>query len=81
MISLKSLYSLVILTLIFNSPNDAYDVAVYSATPAGIAAAISAAKLSPSASIVLLEPSLYIGGMSTVGGIGLRDLGLEATSK
>ncbi|CAF1608658.1 unnamed protein product, partial [Didymodactylos carnosus] len=48
-------------------------------TPAGIAAAITAARTSPSLQIALIEPSANIGGMSAAGGIGLRDLGLEET--
>ncbi|CAF4086621.1 unnamed protein product, partial [Adineta steineri] len=59
----------------------AYDIAIYGATLAGISAAITAARVSPSFSIVIIEPTAYIGGMSTAGGIGLRDLGLEITSE
>ncbi|CAF1156792.1 unnamed protein product [Adineta steineri] len=61
--------------------NIAYDIAIYGATLAGISAAITAARVSPSFSIVIIEPTAYIGGMSTAGGIGLRDLGLEITSE
>lgn len=60
---------------------DAYDIVVYGATPGGIAAAITAARVSSSISIVIIEPTRYIGGMVAAGGIGLRDLGLEITSK
>jgi len=49
-----------------------YDLLVYGATPAGIAAAITAANAS-TLRVVLLEPSSYVGGMSGPGGIGLRD--------
>lgn len=63
------------------SVSSAYDIAIYGATPGGIAAAITAARLAPSFSIVIIEPTVYIGGMSTAGGIGLRDLGTEATSE
>jgi len=59
----------------------AYDVAVYGATPGGIAAAITAAQIAPSFSIVIIEPTSNIGGMSAAGGIGLRDFALEITSK
>ena len=65
------------------------DVLIYGATPAGISAAISAAEtcrhhhyyngrnediddVSCNA-ICLLEPSNYVGGMATAGGIGFRD--------
>jgi ribulose 1,5-bisphosphate synthetase/thiazole synthase len=59
----------------------AYDIVVYTATPGGIAAAITAARASPSFKIAIIEPTSYIGGMATAGGIGLRDLGLEETSE
>lgn len=62
------------------SLSHAYDIGVYAATPGGIAAAVTAAKSSSLLSIVLIEPSENIGGMSYAGGIGLRDLGLEITS-
>lgn len=72
----------IILTLCFIcSFTIAYDVAVYGATPGGIAAAITAARALPSsAKIALIEPTYFIGGMSTGGGLGLRDLGYAATS-
>jgi ribulose 1,5-bisphosphate synthetase/thiazole synthase len=77
----SSLYSFAIVLLFTCPASIAYDVVVYGATPGGIAAAITAARVSPSFSIVIIEPTSYIGGMSTAGGIGLRDLGLTATSK
>ncbi|CAF1396130.1 unnamed protein product [Adineta steineri] len=55
--------------------SSAYDIAIYGAILAGISAAITAARVSPSFSIVIIEPTADIGGMSTAGGIGLRDLG------
>lgn len=59
----------------------AYDIIVYSATPGGIAAAITAASASSSLKIAIIEPTAYIGGMVTAGGIGLGDIGLLDTSK
>lgn len=53
-----------------------YDVVVYSATPAGIAGAI-AARMSGAEQVLLLEPSGYVGGMASPGGIGLRDCTLN----
>ena len=51
-----------------------YDLVIYGATPAGIAAALSYTKLTnDQAAILLLEPTSYIGGMASPGGIGLRD--------
>ena len=49
-----------------------FDVVVYGASPAGIAAAITAAN-GTGLRVALLEPSAYLGGMSGPGGIGLRD--------
>lgn len=57
-----------------------YDIIIYSATPAGIAAAITAARASSSLKIALIEPSPYIGGMVVAGGIGLSDIGVFDTS-
>ena len=48
-----------------------YEIAVYRATPGGIAAAMSAAKLGRH--VLLVEPTAHVGGMATEGGIGLRD--------
>lgn len=49
-----------------------FDLVVYGASPAGIAAAITAAN-NTNLRVALLEPSPYVGGMSGPGGIGLRD--------
>lgn len=54
-----------------------YDVVVYGSTPAGISSAIMAARSGKT--VVILEPTSNIGGMSAAGGIGLRDIGDEAT--
>ena len=53
-----------------------YDIVIYAATPSGIAAAISAARAS--LSVALIEPTAYIGGMASAGGIGLSDTHLAA---
>jgi ribulose 1,5-bisphosphate synthetase/thiazole synthase len=50
-----------------------YDIVIYTSTPSGIAAAITAARASPSLSIVIIEPTPYIGGMVSSGGIGVTD--------
>jgi flavin-dependent dehydrogenase len=42
-----------------------YDIVVYGATPAGITAAISAARLN--SSVLLVEPSSHVGGMLAAG--------------
>lgn len=53
-----------------------YDLVIYGATPAGITAAIAAAR--EGASVVLLEPTKHIGGMVT-GGLSSTDTGNPAT--
>ncbi len=80
-ILIEIMYSFVIFAVLIGSISGAYDIAIYGATPGGISAAITAAQAAPSFSIVLIEPTAYIGGMAAAGGIGLRDLGLESTSK
>jgi hypothetical protein len=51
---------------------DEYDLVVYGGTPAGVMAAYSASKLGRS--VVLIEPSGHIGGLTT-GGLGHTDIG------
>lgn len=58
-----------------------YDVIIYTATPSGIAAAITAARTSSSLSVAIIEPTAYIGGMASAGGIGLTDIKLEDASE
>jgi ribulose 1,5-bisphosphate synthetase/thiazole synthase len=79
--SSSTLYSFTIFILFACTVSTEWDVAIYGATPGGIAAAITAARVSPSFSIVIIEPTSYIGGMSAAGGIGLRDLNYENTSE
>ena len=55
------------------SIRDEYDILVFGATPAGFAASIAAARSPSKPSVLLLEPSAYVGGMASPGGIGLRD--------
>jgi ribulose 1,5-bisphosphate synthetase/thiazole synthase len=72
----------VLIILFFHcSSNIAYDIVVYTATPGGIAAAITAARASATLKIAIIEPTGYIGGMSTGGGLGLRDLGSADSSE
>ena len=49
-----------------------FDVVVYGGTPAGIAAAITAANSGRNA-VALIEPLTMIGGMGAAGGLGLHD--------
>jgi hypothetical protein len=56
------------------------DVAVFCATPAGVSAAVAAARAALPAlpRVLLLEPSAFVGGVAT-SGVGLRDGGLPET--
>jgi hypothetical protein len=53
-----------------------YDVVVYGGTPAGIAAGVTAAR--EGASVVVIEPTRWIGGMVT-GGLARSDVGKKET--
>ena len=78
---IKMLLSLVVLLLFICSSGRGYDIIVYTATSSGIAAAITAARTSSSLSIAIIEPSAYVGGMVSAGGIGLRDCELYDVCK
>ena len=52
-----------------------YDVVIYGGTSAGIAAAIQAKRMGKS--VILIEPSSRIGGLTT-GGLGQTDIGNKA---
>ncbi len=58
------------------TPSLAQDLVIYGGTPAGIAAAVTAAR--EGASVVMIEPSRWIGGMVT-GGLSRTDVGKEQT--
>ena len=77
----KVILFFVSLILFIQCSNGIYDVIIYSAIPAGISAAMIAARASSSLKIAIIEPTAYIGGMATAGGIGLSDIGLMDTSK
>jgi hypothetical protein len=57
------------------------DVVIYGTTPAGIAAALSASRTAVNRTkkltIALIEPTQLVGGMTSPGGIGMRDFGAE----
>lgn len=76
-----SMVSVFILLLFTHSFTNGYDVIIYTATPSGIAAAITAARTLPSLFIVIVEPTAYVGGMASAGGIGLTDIMLEDVSE
>lgn len=53
-------------------PENTYDLVIYGGTSAGIAAAIQAKRMNKS--VILIEPSARIGGLTT-GGLGQTDIG------
>ena len=53
---------------------EAYDVVVYGGTSSGVIAAVQAGRMSKS--VVLIEPTRHLGGMTT-GGLGATDTGNE----
>src|SRR5712671_3047874 len=55
---------------------EAFDVVVYGGTPGGIVAAVAAAR--EGASVVVIEPTRWIGGMVT-GGLAKSDIGRQET--
>lgn len=55
-----------------SKPDNTYDIIIYGASSAGIAAAIQAKRMNKS--VVLIEPSARIGGLTT-GGLGQTDIG------
>lgn len=66
---------LLLLCLAWNAPavaQDRYDVVVYGGTAGGVAAAVQAARMGRS--VLLIEPSNHLGGMTT-GGLGATDIG------
>ncbi len=79
MTSTKRLSIIVLIALVFSiifekeakSQND-YDIVIYGGTSAGIIAAIQSSRMGKS--VLLIEPSQRIGGMTT-GGLGATDIG------
>lgn len=76
----KQKTSLIILTVLFisivfqtkaKSQND-YDIIIYGGTSAGIAAAVESSRMGKS--VLIIEPSKRIGGLTT-GGLGATDIG------
>lgn len=53
------------------------DVVVYAASPGGIMAAVAAAR--DGARVLVVEPTIYVGGIVAQGGLVLTDLGNEST--
>lgn len=80
MLSSTTISSIIVLLCICSS-TVGYDIIVYTATASGIAAAVTAARTSPNLSIAIIEPTAYIGGMISAGGIGLADTVFADVSK
>ena len=57
------------------APETTYDLVIYGGTSAGVAAAVQARRMGKS--VVLLEPTRRVGGLST-GGLGQTDIGNKA---
>ena len=79
LLQLVSLASVIAAT----GPQLSADVIVLCATPAGISAAVGASRafdhMQRPGTVIVLEPSGFIGGMASAGGIGLRDVGITST--
>lgn len=75
---MKTLFHLLIFTISFGtmnsvfSQNIAHDLVIYGSTSAGIAAAIQGSRMGKS--VLLIEPTRHIGGLTT-GGLGATDIG------
>src|SRR5439155_18197960 len=70
--SFRSLFALGLVCLASPVRAADYDIVVYGGTSAGVAAAIQAARMGKT--VVLIEPSRHIGGL-TSGGLGFTDSG------
>lgn len=74
---MKTLFHLLIFTISFGtmnsvfSQNIAHDLVIYGSTSAGIAAAIQGSRMGKS--VLLIEPTRHIGGLTT-GGLGATDI-------
>ena len=64
---------LMIVSIFFNPLfSQSYDIVIYGGTSAGVAAAIQSSRLGKS--VILIEPSSHVGGLTT-GGLGATDIG------
>ena len=64
--------SLLLIAQFANGQSNNYDIVIYGGTSAGIAAAIQSSRMGKT--VVLIEPTIRIGGLST-GGLGQTDIG------
>lgn len=61
-----------LVTVVANGQNKKYDIVIYGGTSAGVAAALQSSRMGKS--VVLIEPTNRIGGLTT-GGLGQTDIG------
>lgn len=66
------LLTLLVSFVTFPQKNKTYDIVIYGATSAGIAAAVEASRSGKS--VIILNPDNHIGGLTT-GGLGFTDIG------
>ncbi|RTE53777.1 FAD-dependent oxidoreductase [Arenibacter aquaticus] len=69
---LLSLFLLFVVVQLSNGQTKKYDIVIYGGTSAGVAAAIQSSRMGKS--VVLIEPTNRIGGLTT-GGLGQTDIG------
>lgn len=71
---LKTLFGGILFSIffIFQTSAQSYDIVIYGGTSAGVAAAIQASRMNKS--VLLIEPSYRLGGLTT-GGLGATDIG------
>ena len=72
----RPLSLLFVLAAFLGGSSSAKDLVIYGGTPAGMAAGVVAAR--EGASVVIIEPTRWIGGMVT-GGLSRSDVGNEKT--
>lgn len=72
MTKLLGLFTLIFMFQSINAQTKKYDIVIYGGTSAGIAAAIQSSRMNKS--VVLIEPTNRIGGLTT-GGLGQTDIG------
>src|SRR5690554_7194115 len=58
-----------------HSQTQSYDIVIYGGSSAGVAAAIQSSRMGKS--VILIEPSGHVGGLTT-GGLGATDIGNKA---
>jgi glycine/D-amino acid oxidase-like deaminating enzyme len=70
---LKKLLLIALVLISYRSVQaQSYDIVIYGGTSAGVAAAIQSSRLGKS--VILIEPSSHVGGLTT-GGLGATDIG------